>query len=135
MDFEITVTRGTAFYFSYAAMILPSNDAFIANGNPKEHLVFNSGGLPRNIEFEVLGSEVLDAGTEVNDELPMNTAFFGQMVPNTGIDENGVVGPHPGFKPAGSGGILDDAMFAAGDFTSSGYKVIKVEVTFDNMSD
>ena len=28
----------------------------------------------------VAGDEVSDAGSEVNDELPMNTAFFGQMV-------------------------------------------------------
>jgi len=48
----------------------------------------------------VSGAEVLDGGTEVNDELPVNTAFFGQMAPNTGVAENGVVLEHPGFSAA-----------------------------------
>ena len=29
----------------------------------------------------------MDDGSAVNDELPMNTAFFGQMTPDTGVDQ------------------------------------------------
>ena len=78
--------------------------------------------------FTVSGGMVLDAGTEVNDEIPMNTAFFGQMMPNTGTNENGVVMIHPGFLPPGSGGILDDPMFANADFKAAGYQVAEITV-------
>jgi hypothetical protein len=71
---------------------------------------------------------VLDAGTEVNDEIPMNTAFFGQMMPNTGTNENGVVMTHPGFLPPGSGGILDDPMFANANFKAADYQVAEITV-------
>jgi len=71
---------------------------------------------------------VNDAGTEVNDELPMNTAFFGQMTPNTGADENGVATIHPGFNAPGSGGILDDPLFANADFKASGYQIAQITV-------
>lgn len=115
-------------YFSYASMVIPSNDAFIANGNPMAHEIFDASGNFLGADFVVLGSQVMDAGTEVNDELPMNTAFFGQMAPNTGTDENGTVHLHPGFMPPGSGGILDDPMFANADFTEPGYQVARVRV-------
>ena len=119
-------------YFSYAAMIVPSNDAFIANGNPTRREVFDEDGNFVGFEFVVVAQQVKDAGTEVNDELPENTAFFGQMMPNTGVDENGVVMNHPGFNPVGSGGILDDPMFANADFTAEGYELARITVSLDD---
>lgn len=119
-------------YFSYASMILPSNDFCISNGNPRAHLVFDDAGNFIAESFFVAGSEVLDAGTEVNDEIPANTAFFGQASPNTGVDENGVIGTigsdleESGFLPVGSGGILDDPRFRMGDFLAPGYPVVKI---------
>ncbi|MFG0292022.1 MAG: spondin domain-containing protein [Phycisphaerales bacterium JB050] len=110
-------------YFSYAAMVLPSNDAFVANGNPMEHALFNAMGEFIGENFYIAGSDVLDAGTEVNDELAENTAFFGQSMPNTGVDEGGVVGAHAGFNPVGSGGILDSPEFVNADFTVADYPV------------
>jgi len=117
-------------YFSYASMVIPSNDAFIANGNPMAHEIFDAGGnFVGGGAFTIAGSAVLDAGTEVNDEIPMNTAFFGQSSPDTGTDEGGTVGPHPGFMAQGSGGILDDPMFANADFTADGYQVARITIT------
>ncbi|MFK7895032.1 MAG: spondin domain-containing protein [Myxococcota bacterium] len=119
-------------YFSYASMILPSNDFCISNGNPRAHLIFNDAGEFVGESFFVAGSEVLDAGTEVNDEIPANTAFFGQAAPNTGEDENGVIGTigsdleERGFLPAGSGGILDDSRFRMADFLAPGYPAVKI---------
>ena len=79
---EITVfleaQLGMTYYFSYASMILPSNDAFVANGNPMAHLAVGADGRFNVLSIQVFGSEVNDGGTEVNDELPENTAFFGQ---------------------------------------------------------
>lgn len=124
LAFELTVRRGKPLYFSYASMVLPSNDAFVSNGNPEAHRLIRPNGRPDCVEFVVKGSEVLDAGTEVNDELPENTAFLAQMAPNTGEDQNGVVGLHPGFKEGRN--IL--TAFPGGDFTLPGYEMMKVEV-------
>lgn len=113
-------------YFSFATMVIPSNDAFIGNDDPLAHRVFDDSGNFLGGYITITGDQVLDAGTEVNDELPQNTAFFGQTTPNTGVDENGVVHAHPGYLSPGSGGILDDPDFANADFTQPGYQVARI---------
>lgn len=115
-------------YFSYASMVIPSNDAFIANGNPLAHQIFDADGNFVGANFFVVGTDVLDAGTEVNDELAANTAFFGQSSPDTGVTENGNVGAHPGFLPVGSGGILDSTEFANANFLQDGYPIAQIRV-------
>ena len=120
-------------YFSYAAMIIPSNDFCLSNGDPQAHPLFDADGNLVAEPFFITGAEALDAGTEVNDELPDTTAFFGQEMPNTGIDENGLIGAlgsdNPnvlGFLPPGSGGVLDDPRFAMADFSLPGYPFAKL---------
>ncbi|MEM7387346.1 MAG: spondin domain-containing protein, partial [Verrucomicrobiota bacterium] len=115
-------------FFSYASMIIPSNDAFIGNDDPTAHPIFDADGNFTAIEFNIPGSAVKDAGTEVNDEIPANTAFFGQAEPDTGTPENSMVLAHNGFNSAGDGGIVDDSMFAAADFTANDYQVATVRV-------
>jgi parallel beta-helix repeat protein/predicted outer membrane repeat protein len=115
-------------FFSYASMVIPSNDAFVGNDDPQAHRIFDVNGNFLGAFFTIDGSEVKDAGTEVNDELPDHTAFFGQSEPNTGVDENGVVHMHPGYLPPGSGGILDDPMFENADFTQPGYEAARVTI-------
>ncbi|MFH1734976.1 MAG: spondin domain-containing protein, partial [bacterium] len=115
-------------YFSYGAMVLPSNDAFIGNDSPTAHQIFDGSGNFLGASFAIYGTVVRDAGTEVNDEIPAHTAFFGQMTPNTGVDEDGVVHDHPGYLPVGSGGILDDPMFAGADFTQGGYEMARITI-------
>lgn len=57
-------------YFSYASMIIPSNDLFIANGNPVAHMLFDAAGnFSGPVTIEIYGSDVNDNGTEVNDAL------------------------------------------------------------------
>ncbi|MFN6498310.1 MAG: spondin domain-containing protein [Nostoc sp. DedQUE01] len=117
----------TSQYFSYATMVIPSNDAFIANDNPLEHKIFDRDGNFIPTSFVVTGAEVNDAGTEVNDENPTNTAFFGQQVPNTGIpEEEGVVLQHPGFIQ--NGPILSDSRFINADFTVPGYQIARITI-------
>ena len=119
-------------YFSYASMVIPSNDFFIANGNPLAHQIFDDAGNFLGADFVVAGSEVLDGGTEVNDELPENTAFFGQAAPDTGVTEGGGVTLAPGFEPGGN--ILSSPDFFNADFTADGYEVarFRVELVDDN---
>lgn len=133
MVFNLDASAPESRYFSYASMVIPSNDAFIGNGNPLAFPIFNSSGAFIGADFIVLGSMVLDAGSEVNDELPSNTAFFGQAAPNTGTVENGTVELHPGFLAAGSGGVLDGSFagfsFANADFHAPGYQIARITVT------
>ena len=133
MTFNLDGSDPAARYFSYASMVVPSNDAFVANGNPLAHMIFDAGGNFIGADFFITGDMVLDAGTEVNDEIPMNTAFFGQMAPNTGTDENGVVHAHEGFLGSsinpGLAAILADPMFAGADFTLAGYPIARITVT------
>ncbi|ADE13480.1 conserved hypothetical protein [Nitrosococcus halophilus Nc 4] len=69
-------------FFSYATMVIPSNDAFIANANPQAHELFDAeGNFIGPITFTVLGTQVRDAGTEANTET--DAAFFDQTAPNT----------------------------------------------------
>jgi len=85
-------------YFSYASMVLPSSDYFIANGDPFEHdlstLLADGGSI--TFFIGTLG-DVNDAGTEINDFTTSagNGLFPGlppmQGAQNTGADENGVI--------------------------------------------
>jgi Ca2+-binding RTX toxin-like protein len=126
--FSITVdgSASTSRYFSYASMIIPSNDFFISNGNERAHEIFDAQGNFLGADFIILGSQVLDAGSEVNDEIPANTAFFGQQTPNTGVTENSVVQLATGFIPGGS--ILSTPQFASADFTAPGYQVARFRI-------
>lgn len=126
--FSVTVdgSAATSRYFSYASMIIPSNDFFISNGNERAHEIFDAQGNFLGADFTILGSQVLDAGSEVNDEVPANTAFFGQQTPNTGVTENGVVQLATGFIPDGP--ILSTAQFANADFTASGYQIARFRI-------
>jgi len=61
---DATINR----YFSFASMIIPSNDLFIGNGDPLAHMLFDAGGnFTGPITIEIRGSDVYDAGTEVDD--------------------------------------------------------------------
>ena len=68
-QFILEETLASSRYFSYASMVIPSNDAFIANGNPLAFRIFDDLGNFLGADSTVLGSQVLDAGTELNDEM------------------------------------------------------------------
>lgn len=126
--FTVTLdgSNPTSRFFSYASMIIPSNDFFIANGNERAHQIFDEQGNFLGADFTILGNQVLDAGSEVNDEVPANTAFFGQQTPNTGVAENGVVQVAGGFIPGGP--ILSTPQFANADYTAPGYQVARFRI-------
>lgn len=131
LTFTLDRSLASSRFFNYASMVLPSNDAFIANGNPEAFEIFDENGNFLGADFVVTGNQVLDAGTEVNDEAEDSTAFFGQSSPNTGTDENGVVGLHQGFQADGR--ILSEPRFANADFTADGYEVARITVTTNDL--
>ena len=114
-------------FLSWASMVIPSNDAFVANSDPMAHPLFDVNGDFVGVDFTVAAASARDAGTEMNDEVPGNTAFFGQMNPNTGVTTATNIIAHPGFLPVGSGGILADPMFVNADFANTaGYEFMRV---------
>lgn len=112
-------------FFSYASMLIPSNDAFIANDNPEAHVLFDEYGYFVAEDFTVQGSDVVDAGTEINDEIVTNIAFLEQTQANTGVQENNVVGLHLGLqkKSLDTASILNDPLFSRANFAESNYSV------------
>ncbi|CUH81107.1 Hemolysin IA [Tritonibacter multivorans] len=128
----LSVDGSSAAYLSLAAMILPSNDAFVGTGEALR--LFDDQGRflgAQTVNFE--GTDVLDAGTEVNTE--EDAAFLNQTAPNTGVDENGVVTLHPGFLPEGEGNILGGTnAFGAvidpevADFTQPGAGIADIHI-------
>lgn len=111
-------------FFSYATMILPSNDAFIGSESSTGYRVFDVEGNFIGTEFIVIGSQIQDAGTETNDEVAENVPLIGQMNPNTGTAEGGKIAKHPGF--AAGGNIL--TAFPNADFTQETYPIARVRV-------
>lgn len=95
-EISLRVDPGRDRWFSYASMVLPSNDAFIANGEPRQFEVFDAGGGFKPLHLRVSGGMVLDAGTEANTET--EAAFLNQTAPNTGTTESLGVRLHPGFN-------------------------------------
>ena len=78
-------------------MIIPSNDGFWCYDIPVAYQIFDSDDNIIARKFQIMGTAVRDYGTEVNDEIPANTAFLAQAAPNTGPTENGVVAIQPSF--------------------------------------
>lgn len=122
-------------YFSYASMVIPSNDAFVANSNPLAFTLFDEDGNFVAPEEIIVGDRVYDAGTEVNSEL--EAAFINQTGPNTGETENGVVTLHEGFigsqgNPDGTPIILGGTSVAGtfidpdvADFSVDGFEFLR----------
>lgn len=115
---RIRVDPATDRYLSFLSMVIPSNDAFIGNGNPFAYELFDGMGNFTGISpIEVSSDEVWDAGTEVSNNLgaAFNTAG------GTRSDENGVV------TLAGDAGLLN----LLGQNTPAGTSVLSVPQASD----
>ncbi|MBI3345983.1 MAG: PEP-CTERM sorting domain-containing protein [Burkholderiales bacterium] len=124
-------------YFSYAAMVVLSNDFFIGNDNATQ---FDLSGLAHGGKVSLLvggAGHVWDAGTEVNDfrYSLANGAFGiggGQTAPNQGTDEHGVVhlvtgNPYTSF--ASQGLVPAGYQWGALDFSGQGaFARVDIEV-------
>ena len=135
VSFYATSTDALTQNLSFASMVIPSNDAFIGNDDPMLIDLFDANGdLIQRVgtgAFVVTGDDVMDAGTEVNDEIPANTAALAQAAPNTGDTEGGVIGQHPGFMGSDRlGGAIGNVLTAIpnGDFTDGNPDVASIQI-------
>ncbi len=76
-------------FFSYASMVVPSNDMFVGNDGAIE-LFDAAGNFNGPLVIEIYGSDVWDAGSEVND-IANGAAFVDGLDATLGADEGGVV--------------------------------------------
>jgi hypothetical protein len=113
-------------YFSFAAMVFPSNDAFMSTEEPIN--LYDDNGNFIGADFIYYGNQVWDAGTEINDEDSNNV--FGASTFDKGTPEHGFVQLHPGLKPLGSGGLLDFIpLFSNADFKRPDYQVARIIIS------
>lgn len=76
-------------YLSYAAMVVPSNDAFLGNDSPTAVELFDAGENFVASDFMIVGSDIWDAGTEVNQL--EGAAYVDGQDATMGDDENGLI--------------------------------------------
>lgn len=76
-------------YLSFASMVVPSNDAFVGNDSPTSIQLFDAGGNFVATDFMLTGSDIWDAGTEVNQLL--GAAYIVGQDATLGTNEGGVV--------------------------------------------
>lgn len=133
---------GSNAYFSYASMVLPSSDYYVANGNPLAHAISDIlNGVVNEIAFNIgTAGTVNDAGTEINDfATSAGNGLFGlpggQGGPNQGADENGVNtnvtgDPFGGFlnQPAG----VDLSLFNFNDTSLYGNGIATITISAVN---
>jgi spondin N/PEP-CTERM motif-containing protein len=80
-------------FLSFAAMVVPSNDFFMGNADPKAFQIFDSAGNflgPKTIQ--IFGANVWDAGTEA-DNIKFGAAFVVGDNATDHVAENGTVSP------------------------------------------
>lgn len=74
-------------YFTFAAMVVPSNDFFIGNDSPTAYRLFDANGQLAIHQITQRARDLWDAGSEVFD--PAAAAFVGNN--NLRADQNSVV--------------------------------------------
>jgi len=126
---DATVNR----FFSYGAMVVPSNDLFFANGNPMGVEVFDAAGnFLGPITIQIFGSDVWDAGTEVND-ISDGPAFIVGQDATLGTAEGGVV--HAFFGSPGADDYimsivgLDTPAYTLADGLTDGELLATITIT------
>ncbi len=134
VSFDIHVDGTINTHFVFATMLIPSQDAFIGLDDSVQ--LFDAGGnfiSPFSLTFD--RSDIYDAGTEANSD-NSEVAFLNQSGPNTGADENGVIGLHEGLSDAildsdfiGPAGNIPFSRLAA-DFTQDDFgPIARITVT------
>ncbi|MDH3209556.1 MAG: PEP-CTERM sorting domain-containing protein [Burkholderiaceae bacterium] len=76
-------------YFTFAAMVVPSNDSFIGNDSPTQYKLFDNAGNLLITSITQSRQNIWDAGSEVTD--PATAAFLVGGDASGHAAENGVV--------------------------------------------
>ncbi len=124
-------------FFTFASMLIPSQDAFVGSDESIE-LFDSTGSFLDPFSLTLFGSDVYDGGTEANSD-NSQVAFLNQTGSNQGESENNAIAIHEGLSDA----ILDSTLVgpdgdipfnrAAADFTQSNFSPLaRITVTAAN---
>ncbi len=84
-----TVDTNVNPFFTFASMVVPSNDLFIGNDNPAGLQVLDSSGNLLITQINQTAGQIWDAGSEATN--PANAAFVNGGVNDNRTPENGLV--------------------------------------------
>jgi hypothetical protein len=84
------VDPSTNRFFTFAAMVVPSNDVFIGNDSPTQYALFDMMGNLAISSIDQRGREIWDAGSEATDAV--NAAFLVGGTNGLRTPQNGTVG-------------------------------------------
>jgi len=84
-----TVDSAVNRFFTFASMVVPSNDFFVGNDDAKEYELFGADGSQKIATITVKAGEIWDAGSEAFDV--MNAAFVVGGNNDGRTPQNGVV--------------------------------------------
>ncbi len=76
-------------YFTFASMVVPSNDVFVGNDSPTAYMLFDDMGNLNLSSITQRGRDIWDAGSEVTEAA--NAAFLVVGSNDPRIEQNGVV--------------------------------------------
>jgi hypothetical protein len=76
-------------FFTFAAMVIPSNDLFIGNDSPTRFRLFDASGNLILDRIDQFGRDIWDNGSEL--PIPANAAFLVGGNNDLRVDQNGVV--------------------------------------------
>ncbi|MFN3592269.1 MAG: spondin domain-containing protein [Thermaurantiacus sp.] len=76
-------------FFTFASMVIPSNDHFIGNDNPMQYRLFDDAGNLLITQIDQQARQIWDAGSEITD--PFAAAFLVIGDNDLRTPENGVV--------------------------------------------
>ena len=126
MDFTVNTAMNQ--FFTFGAMVVPSNDHFIGNDLPTEYQVFDAAGNLLINQIDQDASEIWDAGSELTD--PLAAAFVGTNSLRTA--QNGVVNfnfselsANNGFT-TGAGYVFNNNLRANTPIYRIGFEVLNV---------
>jgi len=111
----------TTRFLTFASMVVPSNDLFIGNADAMGIELFDAAGnFNGPITIEIFGSNVWDAGSEVNNA-DDGAAFLQGIDGSMGTDEGGVAGLF--FDRPDAGAYLNSLL---GRTTAPGFELTSV---------
>ena len=113
-------------YFTFAAMVIPSNDFFIGNDDPMEYRLFDSAGKLLISSIGQTAGDIWNAGSEAFD--PKNAAFLVGGNNALRTPEHGVVGLN--FSElSGFDGLTTAAGYVFHSGLSAGTDVYRISFT------
>lgn len=125
-----TVDSSLNRYFTFASMVIPSNDYFIGNDAPTEYQLFDAAGQQQISAITLTASDIWNAGSEAFSVA--GAAFLVNGNNDLRTDENGVVGlrfaPLSGFngETTAAGYVFDSQLGADTSIYRIGFTVSAV---------